>query len=98
MTAYKKTRITMETEQVLVIRRRGCARRWCKECAREVDMVSFAEAGALTGLAERQLCECARSEKWHVAADGSQLICLESLLNVQKQASCDQVNPGNEKA
>ena len=93
MTAYKRTRITVETEQVLVIRRRGCARRWCQECAREVDMVSFAEAGALTGLAERQLCECARTEKWHLAVDGSPLICLESLLNAQRQTSSDQANP-----
>jgi hypothetical protein len=80
MTEYKRTRITVETEQVLIIRRRGCIRRWCRECAREVDMVSFTEAGALTGLPGRQLCEHARAEKWHLAADGSPLICLDSLL------------------
>lgn len=82
MTPYKRTRITIETEQVLIIRRRGCTRRWCWECGRDVDMVELDQAGALTGVAHRRLRECARIEKWHLAAapDGSPLVCLDSLL------------------
>jgi hypothetical protein len=80
--AYKRTRITVETEQVLIIRRRGCARRWCWQCGREVDMVGFAQAAVLTGTAQRSLRDHARDGKWHLAeaSDGSPLICLESLM------------------
>jgi hypothetical protein len=79
--AYKSTRITVETEQVLTIRRRGCARRWCWECGREVDMVGLAQAGVLAGVQQRSLRDHARTAKWHLAeaSDGSPLICLESL-------------------
>lgn len=88
---YKRTRITVETEQVLIVRRRACAQRWCWECGREVDMVGFAQAAVLTGVAQRSLRDHARAEKWHLAEtnDGSPLICLESLVTASKPAHND---------
>jgi len=82
MAAYKKTRITVESEQVLIIRRRGCTRRWCWQCGREVDTVDMAQAGALTRIPPRKLRDCARMEKWHLVdtAEGPPLVCLDSLL------------------
>ncbi|HEY6305907.1 MAG TPA: hypothetical protein VI488_05530 [Candidatus Angelobacter sp.] len=92
MAAYKRTRITIETEQILIIRRRSCTRQWCWECGRAVDMVDLEQAGALTGLARRRLRDCARTEKWHLAAaaDGAPLVCLDSMLAAQRQARTDQ--------
>jgi hypothetical protein len=83
MTAYKRTQITVETDQITIIRRRGCTRHWCGECGRETDMVSLSQAGVLRSVPQPLLLNGARTEKWHVtkAADGSPLICLDSLLN-----------------
>jgi hypothetical protein len=82
MVAYKRTQITIETDQVLIIRRRGCIRHWCRECGRETDMVGTAQASTLTGVAQPQLLDDARNGKWHVTEtdDGLPLICLDSLL------------------
>jgi hypothetical protein len=82
MSAYKKTRISVESEQVLIIRRRGCARRWCWECGREVDAVDVAQATTLTRIHPLQLRDRARNEGWHLieAADAPLLVCVESLL------------------
>jgi hypothetical protein len=91
MAAYKKTRITVENEQVLIIRRRGCARRWCWECGREAEMVEFAQAAALSGVAQRSIRDVAKKRKWHLAeaVDGTPLICLDSLLNSARAKEID---------
>jgi hypothetical protein len=82
MKAGKSTRITIATERILMIRQRSSNRRWCAECCRVAEMVGFAQAAALTGVPQANLRECAREERWHViaAADGSPMICLDSLL------------------
>jgi len=85
MRTYKRTRITLETEQVLMIQQRSSNRRWCPECSKLVDMVRFAQAAALAGVSPARLHECAQTEPWHVieAQDGTSLICLDSMLNAQ---------------
>jgi hypothetical protein len=45
---YKRTEITVETDQILVIRKSGPARAWCAECGREVDVLMPDHAGALS--------------------------------------------------
>jgi hypothetical protein len=80
--ARKRTEITIETERVVVIRRRNSRRGWCRECGREVDMVGLSDAGKLAGTTQKMLGEGDQGQKWHVSegADGTKLICLESLL------------------
>ena len=82
MTAHKRTEITVETDRVLIIRRRRSTRAWCQECGCEVDMVDRQEAEALTGLTGPALRDCAKARKWHVAKgqDRNGLICLESMM------------------
>lgn len=79
MAVHKRTEITIETDRVLIIRRRRVLRAWCPECGREVDMVDPREAEAITVVTGSVLRECAR---WHIAQsqDGAGLICLDSLL------------------
>jgi len=45
-------------------------------------MVSLGEAGALTGLTGKALSDCAGARRWHVpkGQEGTELVCLESLL------------------
>jgi hypothetical protein len=82
MAARKRTEITVETDQVLVIRRRRSIRAWCRECACEVDMVGLAEAEVLTGMSAKVLRDRAQARRWHLSesSDGTALVCLESLL------------------
>lgn len=55
MTTQSRTEITVETDRVLIIRR--SVRAWCRQCGREVDMLSLGEAEALTA---RQESPCLR--------------------------------------
>lgn len=78
----KKTRITIETHTMMILRRRHFRRAWCQECAREVDVVGMEETGMLTGMTQRAFRDCAQTRGWHLseAGDGTLLVCLESLL------------------
>jgi|HubBroStandDraft_6_1064221.scaffolds.fasta_scaffold3422047_1 hypothetical protein len=82
MAAHKRTEMTIETDRVLIIRRRRVLRAWCQECGREVDMVDPREAEAITGITGSGLHNCAQ---WHIAQsqDGAGLICLDSLLKIE---------------
>jgi hypothetical protein len=44
---YKRTEITVDTEQILVIRKASAGRAWCAECGREVDVLTLNDKGAL---------------------------------------------------
>ncbi|MGD0213496.1 MAG: hypothetical protein ABSB87_09710 [Terriglobales bacterium] len=88
--AYKRTEITVETDRIWIIRRSRATRGWCAECGREVDMVGLKEAEALQKMAQPvttqpMLPGCGDNRGWHwsEAADGSPLICLESVLKSQ---------------
>jgi hypothetical protein len=81
-TASKRTQITIETSRVLVVRRMHSSRTWCRECAREVDVVGLEEASVLTGMTQPAFHECVETGKWHFSesSDGAPMICLVSLM------------------
>jgi len=90
--AYKRTEITVETDRIWIIRKSRATRGWCAVCGREVDMVGLREAEAVSDMTQPTLSQalttqpmlpgCGDSRGWHwsQAADGSPLICLESVL------------------
>jgi len=81
MTAHNRVEITIETERLLIIRRRRTFRAWCRECGCEVDMVSVGDE-APTGVAGQTLSDGAEARGWHIAQGpgGTELVCLMSLL------------------
>jgi hypothetical protein len=86
-TAHKRIQITIETERVLMIRRRASIRLWCQECGFEVDVVDLIQAQFLSGLDRPTLHQPAlhagvQAIQWHSLAgpDGAPLVCLESVL------------------
>jgi len=81
VTGWKRTEITVETTEVLIIRRRSSIRFWCPECGREVEMVNPKDAGMIPYTAWLPTHNGAQAGKWHFCQgpDGSPLICLESL-------------------
>jgi hypothetical protein len=80
--ATKKTmRITIESEQLLVIRHGAPVRVWCEQCATEVDMVRLESVAELGQVAAETIQCLLDSEKLHLSKSGGPVrICLNSLL------------------
>jgi len=80
MGVYKRTEITVETNEVLIVRRARVYRGWCPLCAREVDMVGVPDARAMAGM-PGEGAGSTESAQWHVSdAQETALVCLESVL------------------
>jgi len=77
MEVRKRTEITVETNEVLMVRRARVYRAWCMECGCEADMVSLLEARMIAGLP----LNLVRPAKWHIYTDsGGALVCMQSFL------------------
>ena len=77
----QRTEITIQTERLLIIRRRGSPRVWCEKCGRDVDVVGLPEATVLAGISHSMLLAHAAPDVWHMCPgqDGEPRVCLESL-------------------
>lgn len=83
----KQTRITIETDSLLIVQGRSSLRGWCSRCSAEVDMIALEDTRVISNLEQLELEEWLSSGELHrfQAAGGSALICLNSLLaRVQK--------------
>jgi hypothetical protein len=78
----KQTRIPIETDSLLILRGRNTSRAWCPLCAAEGEMIALENLGIISNLDRPALEEWLNSGELHrsQAADGSELICLDSLL------------------
>ena len=76
--------ITVETERLLVIRRRYQAvEEWCDSCGRKTLMIRPDQAAALSGRTLRNIFNAVELGALHFRElpDGMLLICLTTLLN-----------------
>lgn len=78
----KQTHITIETDSLLVLRGQSSLRAWCPQCAAEGEMISIEGVGVISNLPPGELEAWLGSEAIHrlQAAEGTQLICLNSLI------------------
>jgi len=78
----KQTKITIETDSLLILQGRNSRRAWCPSCAAQGEMIALENVGVITNLDRPALEEWLNSGELHrsQAADGSELICLNSLL------------------
>jgi hypothetical protein len=78
----KLTKITIETDSLLILQGRSCRRAWCPRCAAEGEMIALEDIGMISNLDRHALEEWLNSGQLHrsQAIDGSTLICLNSLL------------------
>jgi hypothetical protein len=86
----KQTRITIETDPLLILRGRAPKRAWCPQCAEEVEMLALENAGVISNLDPRALEEWLNSGELHQlqTIGGLTLTCLNSLLaRVQKTST-----------
>ncbi len=82
MKIRRRTEITHETREVLVLRRRGNAEVWCNECGAPVKMIRPEEAAAAMCVSLRLVFRQLEAGKLHFeeTGEGSLFICLASLL------------------
>jgi hypothetical protein len=84
----KETKITIETDSLLILRGRTLLRAWCPNCGSLVEMIPLDGVGVISNLTPSEVEEWIQSEDLHhaTAADGAPLICLNSMLKrIQKK-------------
>ena len=77
-----KTTITIETDSLLILRGRTSRQAWCPQCAAEVETAALEDIGVVSNLDRAAVAEWLNAGDLHrlPSADGSQVICLNSLL------------------
>jgi hypothetical protein len=86
----KQMTITIETDSLFILRGQTSNRAWCPLCAAEGEMIEIENLRVVSNLERIALEEWLNSSELHrsQAADGSALICLNSLLaRVQNKKS-----------
>ena len=78
----RTTRITVETDTFLVIRRAKAALAWCPDCCAEVDVISFTSASFEEPATATQVQQWLSTGKLHLwyTTEGVVQICVTSLL------------------
>ena len=84
----RRTKITIETDSLLVLRGRRSLRAWCPQCDSESEMIPLNEVGVISNLPLREVEAWLQSEHLHYAtgANGAHLLCLNSMLKRMYQA------------
>ena len=82
----KQTKITIETDSLLVLRGRKPLRAWCPQCGAEGEMIPLNEVGIVSNLTLPEVEAWMQGEDLHRAraTDGAPLICLSSMLKRQR--------------
>jgi hypothetical protein len=78
----KQTRITIETDSVLLLRGRSLTRAYCPLCGGESEMVALENLQVISNLDRSMVEEWINSGELHrlQGDNGSPLVCLNSLL------------------
>jgi hypothetical protein len=78
----KQTKITLETDSLLILRGRSSTSAWCALCGAEAEMIALENVGVISNLDLSSVEEWFNSGELHRSrtCEGSELICLNSLL------------------
>jgi hypothetical protein len=74
----KTEQITVETDQVVVIRRQRVTRAWCDECRDDAEFIPLDEINRVIDAGT--IAAVARSLHFGKAPDGSTVVCAKSLV------------------
>jgi len=98
MKKTRTTEITFETDELFIVRRRDrSTNRRCETCGAQVQMLTLAEAAAITRTSDLAIRSRIDSRVLHSTEtlDGQVLICLNSLLNDENIAGGSLSGDGN---
>lgn len=87
MAPDRRTRITVETERILIVARQHATPGWCERCGQEVELLPADQAGQFREVVRDQQ-ERQHQSSLHLgqAKDGL-VICVKSLLRFLQSAS-----------
>ena len=89
MGSEDRTRITIETEKVLILASQQATHGWCQKCGQEVQLVTAHQAKGSFKIVTEQL-KAARQSKLHLGqAKNGLVICLKSLLRLLQATGAD---------
>ena len=79
----KRTRITIETDSLLVLRGRELLLAWCPQCGAEAEMIPLNQVGVVSNQSPAEVQVWMESPDLHLSktADGAAAICLNSMLH-----------------
>ena len=78
----RSTKITIQTDSLLIVRGRSSSRSWCAQCGEEVEMVALENTISISNLLPHEWDQWLSSGDLHCTrtSGGAELICLNSLL------------------
>ncbi|HEU4389720.1 MAG TPA: hypothetical protein VFV34_18085 [Blastocatellia bacterium] len=82
MRTRKRTEITIETDRLVVVRRRETSvRAWCSSCGARVRMIDVGEAAEVAHVGPRTIYKWIEANRVHFteSAQGIVLVCLNSI-------------------
>lgn len=86
----RETKITIESDSLLILRGQSSLRGWCSDCAAEVEMIPLDGVGVISNLAPQDVEAWIQSDDLHhtKAANGAPLICVHWMLSrIQKKGT-----------
>ena len=91
--AKKTTRITVETETLMIVRNAAATRGWCSDCRAEVNLITLDDNTLAEATTAARVREWLVASKLHFrqTATGSLQICLTSLLQCFESAEAQRV-------
>ena len=92
----KRTRITIETDSLLVLRGRKSLWALCPECGAEAEMIPLNDVGVVSNLPPLEVQAWMESPDLHhtKTASGTDLICLNSMIKRVRRTSDGEPTPG----
>ena len=77
----RKTEISLEIEETIVVRTKSILIRWCKGCRKPSRMIAADEAAMMTGLSARGIYRLVDTGEVHFTEDQNRLlfVCVTSL-------------------
>ena len=96
--AVKTTRITIETETLMIVRRAKTALDWCPDCHAEVDVITLDNDNLTEPITAAQIQEWLATGKLHLwqMPHGATRICVISLLQCFGLEEARRFCPSNE--
>ena len=81
MSKKRITKITVESERIIISRRQPAASAWCAACRAKTQMLNPEEAAAIAAVTPRTIYRWVEAGKLHFteSPDGGLLICINSL-------------------
>ncbi len=96
MRRIRRTEVTVETDEILIISAQRSFGEFCRECREGLTLVTSEQAALLTSVGEDRIRAWAESGLIHHTrtVNGVLLVCLKSVVARLDSPHCPQANPG----